>query len=91
MSKIQLSMLFLYSELLFVFSELKKGARKPFGSRQLSTGNNRPLWVKVLTYSDFNLEKKSRKNINNFSIYLRIIDLTQNGTEPEFRLEYNFQ
>ena len=70
-------------EILFIFSEIKKGARKPFNSRQLSGGNNGPFWVKVLTYSDFNLKKNHKKN-NNFSIYLRIIDSIHDGTESEF-------
>merc|ERR1712240_165185 len=57
MSKIQHVMHILVWEILFIFSEIKKGARKPFNSRELSGGNNLPFWVKVHTYSDFNKKK----------------------------------
>ena len=66
MSKIQLVMQVLVWEIPFIFSEIKKGARKPFNSRQLSGGNNLPLWLKVLTYSDFNLKKNHKKILITF-------------------------
>ena len=66
MSKIQLVMHSLVWKLLFVFSEIKKGARKPFNSRQLSEGSNGPFWMKVLTYSDFNLKKSHEKILITF-------------------------